>query len=597
MPNNYKGKGKPRKGNQKDRFRKDPEKSVDVKFGCNDITWYKMSDQLLKDVARLPFGRPLGLEQPVGATDVRPHNSGNPTITASTNTPVVPGICVFNYANSAGASYGSASPLNVAARAVYSYIRHANSGHTNYESPDLMCYLDGVGELYTAIAFLEKVYGAAQYWSQTNRYFGDTFIRALGFDPDNVRDNLSDLRAGINLLVVKINALAAPKVFSMYERRFFLASTVLKDQDIAKAQLYTFRPYYIRVFSGTHASTGSCLVPIDVPWKAGTCTVSTALDFINSIIDEYMAEEDIGIMNGDIMKAFGNGERGGLHLLATIPDNAIINPVYSEEMMLQIHNLKYTGFTPYAFNSVAAMKAAAQITPTAANLLTAYAGLIAQVGGSLYETVGFREGVRFTVYAHNQTSHTDNAIYGVEKVVTGAFIDAFHDDVTPDDVMIATRLQPQIDVSSTFVFKTLNWFKCIVGADYIINAEVWTGSENSVVDVVSNNASIEFDLRDSTYSGDTYTLRISSYNDVRTNRDGNLALLKFHRAPFSFYYMVKGDQTASAIRDLYVIGPLQYLSDIEMQYSEPNLTATLGNLHLSAILSMFRIPELGMFSV
>lgn len=92
----------------------------DLKSKTNDPSWYAADATLMRDAASIPFSWSVGTTLDIGVDENY----------------VVPGICAIDTVPSFGYSTDTTSPLNIAARSMYSFIRHANSGSANYDAPD-----------------------------------------------------------------------------------------------------------------------------------------------------------------------------------------------------------------------------------------------------------------------------------------------------------------------------------------------------------------------------------------------------------------------------------------------------------------------------
>lgn len=104
---------------------------------------------MVKDVASLSFNLPYGTRSGLPS----------PSNRESRVTTSVPGILTIRFVTSLGVANGSvASAINVAAKNIYSYVRFANSGARNYDSPDLMMYLLAMDSAYMFYAYLTKLY-------------------------------------------------------------------------------------------------------------------------------------------------------------------------------------------------------------------------------------------------------------------------------------------------------------------------------------------------------------------------------------------------------------------------------------------------------
>ena len=107
----------------------------------NDWRWYAQNEQLLKDTASFSYNYPLGSLVQRTATGKEP-----------VDTTAIPGIMAVHVSPAFGGSDSRTSPINVAMRNIYSFVRHANSGHTNYDAPDLAIYLMAMDSCYSFLS-------------------------------------------------------------------------------------------------------------------------------------------------------------------------------------------------------------------------------------------------------------------------------------------------------------------------------------------------------------------------------------------------------------------------------------------------------------
>ena len=292
----------------------------------NDVSWYAKNTQLLRDAGSLSFNNPLGANMPY--EDVIPVNG---TFTANLGTKHFPGILRISFIPIAGRSVDNSSALNMAARNIYSFVRHANSGHANYDSPDLMLYLLAMDNIYMLYNHGKRVYGIARYYSQYNRYLPDGLITAMHFDKDDVINNLANLRYGLNQIAAKLNALAVPNTMSLFTRHSWMVSNVYKDADELKAQNYLWVPAGYFQYDETGDPRGGYLKSMNF----GSVTVDQYLQLLNTALAAIIESEDMNIMSGDILKAYGVGK---LWTISAIPEEYTVEPVYNMEVLNQMHN-------------------------------------------------------------------------------------------------------------------------------------------------------------------------------------------------------------------------------------------------------------------
>lgn len=354
---NPKGKSKPSRGrpNYRDRSKDKVEETKEFKAKCNDPSWYIREGQLAKDVASFSFNNALG-----NVVTLDADNSGGDRPIAGLDY-TVPGIMRIHTMPAVGVSVNGSSPINIAAKNLYSWVRHANSGHSNYDSPDMILYLMAMDSIYAFIWHLQRAYGTARVYSQKNRYIGDALLHAMGFVPDDVRRNLSDFRSYINMLIVKASAFATPTTMSIFKRHTWMYSGVFKDEDVDKSQMYMYVPTYLWRYEETDGTPGYLSVkPViadlsftdDGAIKPRNLLLSQWYGIGDDLISALVNSEDINIMSGDILKAYGDGN---IWKIGLIPEDFSTVPIYSGEILDQIHNTIFTGAYPISLQGTASL--------------------------------------------------------------------------------------------------------------------------------------------------------------------------------------------------------------------------------------------------
>lgn len=344
MPNARKNRNYTRGKSSKGKFvKKDEDRDSFKKTNCNDPSWYIREGQLAKDVASMSFNTALG-----NAVELYKDNPESEKVAGKRVS--VPGIMRIHTIPMLGYSRDGSSAVNLAAKNLYSWVRHANSGHSNYDSPDLMLYIAAMDSIYAFIWHLQRAYGTARVYSQKNRFIGDALLRSMGFIPNELRQNLANFRAYINMLITKASAFCTPTTMSLFKRHTWMYSGVFKDEDVEKSQMYLYVPDYLYVYnenSGAGKLDPLAIVARDVLDTNGA--IQPANKFLdmwyslgNQMINALVASEDINIMSGDIRKAYGEN----IWQIGLVPEDFITVPIYSEEILDQIHNTIFTGMYP-----------------------------------------------------------------------------------------------------------------------------------------------------------------------------------------------------------------------------------------------------------
>lgn len=330
---NAKGTGQKSERKDKRTRRVDSEQTA-REVGFNSPEWYAASPQLIVDAASLAYSEPVGT-----TLDLQP--TGNVPWVDNSYNASIPGVCCLSWVPAVGISTSESSALNIATRNIYSFVRHANAGHTNYNSPDLMLYLLCMDSVYSYFAWMVRLYGILRAYNIKSRYMPKVLVESLGVDFDDLNESLADFRYYINNYAVKAGSLCTPATMSYNARHIWLNSHVYLDDLSAKGQIYIFDQESYWQFSATTDPNGGRAVSVCRYSGMGPKPkLSDIIEFGNNLLNPILADEDMGIMSGDILKAFG---ADNLVKLANIPEDYFVIPEYNEEVLSQIQNATVLG--------------------------------------------------------------------------------------------------------------------------------------------------------------------------------------------------------------------------------------------------------------
>lgn len=321
----------------KDNRRGNKSKGSNKGQGCrkNDLSWYCTDEQILKDVARIPYSIPVGYP-------MSRRGKINIGLTASEFDNAIPGIASMSIIPTIGNAQHANDAVNVAANGMYTFVRHWNSGSRNYDANDLIIYCMAVDSVYYMLSWATRLYATLSLYAQGNRYLPDALIRAQHVDPNDLRANMAQFRAGINQRIRKIATLVVPSVLPIFSRHSWLFSNYFIEGESVKDQIYLFTPdaWYKFGYDNDSAGMLTCYK------LRGTHTVGGETNYIgcddiltivDQMIDPIFADEDFNIVSGDILKAYGETN---ILKLALIPDELPIGVAFSEEVLLQFKNAK-----------------------------------------------------------------------------------------------------------------------------------------------------------------------------------------------------------------------------------------------------------------
>lgn len=502
---------------RRDQFDKD--KSEVAKESANDPSWYTVSGQLVKDVSSLSFNNPLGAPVTLRSTSW------------GTCTQTIPGVMTIHTAPTIGHSISGSSAINIAAKNLYSWVRHANSGHANYDSPDLMMYLIAMDSLYSWYAFCTRIYGMSVVYSQNNRYVGGNYLTAQGVNAQDMSRNLARFRSWLNQFALKLSAFSIPNTMSLYKRHTWMYANAFKDENDGKAQVYMYMPSILYKYNQTNGSLdpfeATCMFE-DGMLKPKTSLLAETLMYMgDSLLNSLITSEDINIMSGDILKAYGTEN---VWKLSTIPEDYSIVPIYSDEVLYQIHNTRFAGKYPISGLDGSPSLNTFAITQDK------------NVGdGAILQDLYFEWGI---------TNEYD------------AYLDFSKNDVTPEDVLVATR-----NMVFGTVVKESNKYKCNIttmGCDICLFATVWT--------LLNTNSG---------YSMTTRNLWASDrHNDSEGASGGTFeSKMYFNLAPYTY------------IAD-YTVDTLARVAGEMTNYTTVT-PDVVSKMHDTALLSMFAVPLIG----
>lgn len=407
--------------------------------GSNDISWYSNNPQMLKDVASLPFGNPMGVpfnRVKEGSTYVTPISS---RLNAA-----VPGIMKLRFTPTLGNPQKAQDALNLAAQQVYSVDRAANSGASNYDKTDVMLMIAAMDSAYMLYASLVRVYKLLRKTDYTNRYRPDALVKCLDFNPSNLRKNMADFRYVINNFAYQLASINVPDQFDFINRHSWMCSNVYKDANEIKSQFYVFVPDGFYVYTEGSDSNPTSLEYKKITAISGGGNVNTGftLDNIQTMIETIMnpilGSADLGNISGDLAKAFGEG---GMIKIPTITEFEELDPIFNEEVLIQIQNADINGYvTPAA------------VVQNLTNLT---------YGPYLQEQYAFSP----------QTGNSAKALLAKQDLYHVMSVPS--DNPTPELSMIASRLMHLVKYTVNNAGAIVNASVKSVGSEIIVNAAVY----------------------------------------------------------------------------------------------------------------------------
>lgn len=435
-----------KRGRSKNKGRSQRNRGMDhgVKptFSHNDPDWYRLSPEISSSVARIPFAPAIGQDGVLPTW----YGNGAPQLFYGG---AIPSCMTFYTYMCPGYSKDLASPVNVAAQKLYTYIRKNQSVYADYEACDLMMYILAMNSAWEYHTWMIKALALANTYSAQNTDIPDTFINAMGINPEDLRRNITDLWGWINIFADRMTSFVTPKDMTFTKRHIYMHGNIFADDPANnyKSQFYHFVPSVFFKYDGYGSENGGRLLPFASPHdKAlGTAKATYTVDDIIAIGEEMiqaLGDQDIRAMSGDILKAIGEGN---IMQLPTVAIDVKVNPVYDANMSLQINNA-YIPNTDFGDDMLTSILRDADVEESQ------YSGWVIHQDG-----------------AHGAVIFNPTLSTTIEKFYNGIAkyrINVKADNPSEDDVLEATRFICCLDSTGRLGF---------CGSDFIVEGRISAG--------------------------------------------------------------------------------------------------------------------------
>nr|AVX53533.1 putative capsid [Marmot picobirnavirus] len=303
--------------------------------GCavkQDPFFYAMDQTAIENMASFPFLDVVTETYPFATRDA------------------TPGIAVFNYYPLIGTESESFSIddnarsnyKTRAADAYYQYVTQGFTGAVNFEAPDLLMTAIAGASLEATILEGIRAYGLTKYYLQQNSAYARLIISALGFDFDDLIQNLANFRTELNIRIEQFNKLVAlPKGFMISERYDLISSLIFTDTE--SPEWSTALAYHMLsplIYSATYMNTGTSLL-IYSETSDGMEFDALSVDSYFSMLDDLMnalTDDDVRDIFGAIRRVY---DSSNLKTLNQLSEDYLTPIVKNDQVSFQIHNARW----------------------------------------------------------------------------------------------------------------------------------------------------------------------------------------------------------------------------------------------------------------
>jgi hypothetical protein len=297
------------------------------KEGANEKKAVNASSALLNAAGNISFPVAAGL--PISLVSEKYDNI---TISGLT-THRIPGVMRFGFIATFGRMKSWTDAANVWIRKVYTYIRHQNSGHTNYDAASLGMYLLAYRSALDYLKWMCRLYGVIMgSYVPMNKYTPRSLVLSMHADYDTLVADAAKLRYYIISYASRLNQMKVPN-FKFYQQDDYLLKNVFADADTLKCSMYVFDPDAYWVFRTATVPENSGMFLEFTGSK--NWNYSTIRDFGEGILNPILNSEDFNIMSGDIMKAYQD-----YCPVPIVEETHSVYPTFDPNILWSIHNAR-----------------------------------------------------------------------------------------------------------------------------------------------------------------------------------------------------------------------------------------------------------------
>lgn len=397
---------------------------------ANDPNWHGKNSQIVNDLCNYPFNHMQGFPVKLGK-----QSSWTKNYFAS--------LMVLGFDWFTGISENFKSMLNTAATNIWEFVRSRNAGATNYQAGDIFTNIViGALDIVSTVQYCVRLFGSVKLFSVYNRLSPRMFIESMGIQYDDFVSNIAVYRGRLNLLIAKATSIVLPKQFPLYDWVASMSSNIYKDRDsdTGREQYYAFGKKVFHIYDSKGSPNGGRVrllkgTDIGLTYDAIVYLSSSRsklmkfdviLNILEAQINAIVTDEDCNIIMGDLIKAYGSEAK--FWSLHPVTDDEAVTPIYSEEVLNQIHN--------------------AILLPSLDGEASMYGNRLTVIGNGTYTNTleqdenGYLISNFSVTYGLGSYPDSESGFYGSDADDNMYYlIDSNHSQPSPDEILNMSRMQ------------------------------------------------------------------------------------------------------------------------------------------------------------
>lgn len=270
-----------------------------------------------------------------------------------------PGMCAMHVTPTFGSIIQRDHPLNMVFQNMMSVMRRVQAARKFYDMPALAMFVLALVDIASFVNWLVRIYGEANTYSSENRYINYGLLQMEGVDYEDVVSNKESLLTLINDMIYRLTVFAIPKVMPYVEFRALQFTSVFKEGEDVKSQLYMYVPdaFYMlkQVTLPENAGVETQLVythPYDYETGERGLTIENLRTMGNAMLSSLTWNVNQSDINGDIARAYGSD----LLVVAPITADYTVVPEANITALETMQNAKVVGPGDVEFAPIRQMK-------------------------------------------------------------------------------------------------------------------------------------------------------------------------------------------------------------------------------------------------
>ena len=211
-----------------------------VGYKKNHLSWYYLNEPLAQQVGSVQWAERMGWPT-LWNPSLKSSATNTPDTLGGRNLFNLPGFMILDYMPTLGVSEDAGSMLNIAGDAQSQAIWASLNRNYNatYTGADITCSNVAITSLYAYSCELARVLMLLNFYPSYAGYEAKDIVEALGYDYDDLVENLQPLISQFNKRMNSCAYFKVPANNTMAARWKFLFLQIFKDDpDLNKAQLY-----------------------------------------------------------------------------------------------------------------------------------------------------------------------------------------------------------------------------------------------------------------------------------------------------------------------------------------------------------------------